>query len=733
LLWPGISKFVSVRSTPMTCRLLIVVSLIFCSFSARLSAQESVNVAQHQVLPLIGDKITFLPYNSTTENVARIRIFYTPGTCYDVRLVNWSPPLATVSFRSGAGVLYTTTRIIHAFSFPPEIRAKLNQLAPMAAAAKIKDYENTLILKDGRRLENVTILYAYPYAIHVSHSSGEEDLRRSIIDPNFKGSQDLTSDSVYYKQLPLKDGTILEHAHIIAQSPETVRVSHSGGIMSLKMQDIPPEAAKLVQEYLISRGKMNDEVLNASARSEKNLPRATPFPPQPKPAPTAKPELIRKGPFQYAQLPLNNGKVLHDVTITGFDWTSIQVEGDVTQTKFSSSEFPSEVLDDIGGSRYKILSEFLSDGLVAHERSPVFEAILKPGEEWRYHNATGGKTIGYVGTGFVVKSNRYRNFDGAVAGFSKTFGGFEEAYVLVPDFAHLGKPKDKKWWNENDANPLPDLSGKTPLVFKFYALDANTVLLDPFEGKYTLFGNERKVMKHAWRIVAGDSDRYAFVETDHGYYFGILSQKGDLAEAKMTWPQLLSHQSMPFVISKENQKPIKAGQPIIKITDYDGSQQSALSSFKPEQRQIEPSQYRRLSEQGLPGVLVLQQSPEDDGVDFVGSDREPATYSVQKEEIINRIVLEYVSETNDVLTTKFIKQQRERTVERERVDGRTNVKEGPWQEVKKEIYLELPKDADGGVRLTDGEKIYEIQPSRIGDSQLVVYKVAANVLNKQKH
>jgi len=339
--------------------------------------------------------------------------------------------------------------------------------------------------------------------------------------------------------------------------------------------------------------------------------------------------------------------------------------------------------------------------------------------------------IAYVGAGYIVKSNRYRNYDGAGAALPKPFGEVREVFVLLRDFAYLGDEGDKKWRTIPEQSPLDGPEGYRPLMFRQCQLDADSILLDAFEGKYTLFGNERNVMKRAWQIVSSGLTQFHFVETAHGYFFGRLSSKADLVEAGMTWPQLVAHQSMPFALTKISQKSIKANQPIIRLSDNDGSTQAAITAFHPSGSQITSAHYRRLIEQGIPGLMTLIQVPQTDGVDMIGTATEANDFSRQKEVLISRASLEYISETDSALLTKFIVQQKERTVERGRENGRVIVKESPWKDAKKETFVELPKDTDGGVRLTDGQRIYEIQPNRVTDSQLITYEVRANVLNKK--
>lgn len=710
-------------------RLLQIFGLFFIVLF-KAAAQEPINLAQHEALPLLGREIVFQKYQSPQKNQTDLNYHSNPGTWQDVRLVDWSPPIVTIS---GATGTFIRTEFVHIMSFPPQLRTKISELAPQAKAARDSRNARTLVLKDGRRLEEVTLQYAVPSVIHVSHSLGEEDIPLKLVESSYSTRHGLTGDSVYHRQVTLADGTVLDGARIVAVDPENIRIMHSAGSMPAKVQDIPPDVAKQVGTYLIAKNLFREESLSIMARNQKeraaNAPRRAAVTPSPTPEPTPRPELVRKSePFQYAQIPLNDGKrILHNVAIIGFSRDLVETD----QGQISRRDIPLEVVADLSGLPYELLEKLLTSGLVARGRSPIFEAIRNPNNEKPFADATGGKMSGYVGTGYLVLSNRYRNYDGAVVALPKPLGDKQEAFVLVRDFFHMGEDRHRKWWNEYDKVPLPEAEDRWKLRFCPRPVDPSSVLLDPFEGKYTLFGNERGIMRNAWQIGSDLWSSYHIVETAQGYFLGRLSFKEGVVESTMTWPQLVTHRAMPFEIKKVSQKALKPGQAIIRLTDGDGSIQAAMTAFDPTNSQIRPMHYRRLIEQGLPGLLVLTQIPQTDGVETLREEGEAKDFAVLKESQIFRLVLEYVSETESTLLIKFEIQKRERTVERTRENGRVIVKELPWKNTKNESFVEMVKDFDGSVRLNDGQRIYEIQPSRVTDSQLIVYEIKANTLDKK--
>ncbi len=95
-------------------------------------------------------------------------------------------------------------------------------------------------------------------------------------------------------------------------------------------------------------------------------------------------------------------------------------------------------------------------------------------------------------------------------------------------------------------------------------------------------------MKRAWKIVEAESPTsYAIVETLNGYYFGILAQRQSLAEATMTWPQLVGAKSTPYTLQKVTDRPLRAGQTILRLAD--ASHAPAFTS--PSSARIYPGHY----------------------------------------------------------------------------------------------------------------------------------------------
>ncbi len=116
----------------------------------------------------------------------------------------------------------------------------------------------------------------------------------------------------------------------------------------------------------------------------------------------------------------------------------------------------------------------------------------------------------------------------------------------------------------------------------------------------------------------------------------------------------------------------------------------------------------------MPGLLVLLQTPQSDGTEAASSESADS-YRSQKQVEIQKVSLDYVSETSSTMLLKLSVDQRERTVERkDDPKGLTLVEEGNWKNRSASKVSEFEKDPDGGVRFTDGERVYDIQRPRVG-------------------
>lgn len=691
-------------------------------------SQEAPLRARHEKLPLIAPQVAFLSIrNMPLTEEQRRHAITDPGVWHDVRLVAWEPPIATISGLDGDSKSLTSI-YVHILSFPENLRPSVTELAKLIPPSKGLSDSSTLTLPDGRKLEDAKFLWSTPEAVHLSFRGGEGDFAFQQIEWQFLKANQISYRFICFPELTLKGRTeTLKNVQIIAQDANLCRIRHSAGGGPYSISLLPDEVAALVQKHFIAKGIFSDRF---EVPPQRRTASSSPTPAKVKASPTPAPppeEVIRSGPGRYVKLPIKNREPLRDVTITRIDETSFwysEAKNPDQEHSGSLSELPAGVAEDLGMTLVPTLRAMLSLGLVTRSRSPIFEVVERETSAGGLADIVGGKLLANVGPGFLAPITDLRRFDGRVINLPKPIAGVSRAYILDRDFAILGSRKFREWWQGESGMPFPEFSNRAE--FALVTCDENTVLLDGYTGRFTLFGNEHGLMQRAWKISSlGAPTPYAIVETLSGYYFGILAQRQDLPEATMTWPQLVANKSTPYALKKVTDRPLRTGQSILRLAD--ASRAPAFTS--PASARIYPGHYRTLTEKGMPGLLVTLQTPQSDGTETISSPDSADSYKSQKQVEIQKVSLDYVSETSSTMLLKLVTDQRERLVERkDDAKGLTLVEEDNWKSRSISKVYELEKDPDGGVRLTDGERIYDIQRPRIGDTILSVYEVTQDAL-----
>ena len=697
--------------------------------------QNAVNEVQHSKLPKLGTRIDFIMV--TLKNGLRDLPpggSFNPGSWSDVRLVEWNPPWATISGYRKNSVSLRTARV-HMLSFPDAIKAQVqNQDREARSVMTNPAYHDALLLSDGRILQQVSVLRAVPGEIVLRHSQGEETLAPSQLPPSFFRAHPPAHNFLYLHELSLTDGTKLEGVKIAPTDKDHCRIAHRAGVQTTPLSELPEDVQHLVVTHLITPGKFSTEIVTDPALRKQRAPtvaQRSPTPAStPTPAPTPRPALLRQTFAHYLTLPLANGQVLSDVKCLSVDDQSAHFVGPKGEQGVPLAQLPEEVRGELGSALIPAFRELLEHGVVARHRSPLFElaspAPESPDLKEAAKGASGGRTIGYVGAGFLATEGRWRNPDGAAAQFPKALTGIQRAFVLGEDFAHLGEKSWRKWWLNGRHDPLPELvppNRRYLLKFAPAVLDAESILLDPFEGRHTLFGNRKGIIRRAWKITPTSRENLTIVETDSGFYLGLLTRQPNLAESQMSWTQLAAHQDSFHTLQKISQKTLQKNTILFQLpTDQ---------RLSPESSRIRPIHYRTLTENGLPGLQVALNVPQTDG--FEKSSDSTANYDREKEIEIDRVNLQIATETAGTIVFSITCQQRERLVERTRDrDGRTLVHKDPWKIKRTDTPWEADRDADGGIRFTDGTRIYEILPQKIGGTQLITYEIRENALRKPK-
>ena len=165
---------------------------------------------------------------------------------------------------------------------------------------------------------------------------------------------------------------------------------------------------------------------------------------------------------------------------------------------------------------------------------------------------------------------------------------------------------------------------------------------------------------------------------------------------------------------------------------FDASARKVLGAEFKELGQLKLSgkHFRALLQRGVEAAVQDRVLPKGDGVQFpeggVESSTSPALDIVTVTDQVD-------AKLKDVLPHAYVfdieSKQRVIEIRKENVGGRTSFKESAPQRRKQNNVAEIPPDLDGGLRLTDGQRIYELKPA-LGGTELTVWETERNKLKR---
>jgi hypothetical protein len=450
-------------------------------------------------------------------------------------------------------------------------------------------------------------------------------------------------------------------------------------------------------------------------------------------APTS---VLQKSGFNsYSVLPLVDGTVLRNAQVVGVGAEGLDLLVDGSRRFVEKSQLPEEVYLEAGGPLAPMFGELLRHGVVAKGGSPIFELVgpnAKSGDFGEAaKDARGGRTLARVGPGYLLMEGQHRDPVGGAVQFPKPLSKFTRGYVSAADFAHLGVGSWRAWWLLSTDDPLaatlPDRRDRDVGIAPV-EIGKDFLLLDPFEARYTLFGNEMGVMKRAWRVGPSVREGLAFVETKSGFYLGVLVKKSDLPESRMTWPEFLALRSGGYGIEKTGQRQIQPGSLVFQSTAAETKPERLLRSLQ--SAQILPDHYRTLIDRGVESARLQMETSQTEDVEIPSGST--GDFLQTKEIEVEKVSVQFRSMAAGAVVLQVISEQREREVERS--EGGSSpaawTSKGPWKSRKVEKTFELQADADGGLRFLEGDTIYELTFPKVGGYLLATYLVKANPLSR---
>lgn len=299
----------------------------------------------------------------------------------------------------------------------------------------------------------------------------------------------------------------------------------------------------------------------------------------------------------------------------------------------------------------------------------------------------------------------------------------------VASAANLVGLKPSEWWNKNAGHRNADLP--VPARLEKREPGKNAVLYSPFNPDTPLLGNTTGEMKRVWvDRQAGKRGALALVETGNGLFFGYYFEHAALEQSELTWADAVRENSSRFTLRKVSSQNIKPGESFLKL--FDASARRVLGADFKEigQLKLGGQHFRALLQRGVEAAVQDRVLPKGDGVQFPDGGIESTTSPAL--DIV--IVTDQVdAKLRDVLPHAYVfdieSKQRVIEVSKENSGGQTVFRESRPQRRKQNEVAEVPPDLDGGLRLTDGRRIYELKPV-LGGTELVVWEAGRNGLKR---
>jgi hypothetical protein len=140
--------------------------------------------------------------------------------------------------------------------------------------------------------------------------------------------------------------------------------------------------------------------------------------------------------------------------------------------------------------------------------------------------------------------------------------------------------------------------------------------------------------------------------------------------------------------------------------------------------------FRAILERGIEAAVQDRIMPKGDGVSFPDAGVESAFSSALDIVVITDQV---EAKLKDALPHAYIfnVESRQRVIElrKDNSQGRTKIRESrPQRRIQSEV-VEIPPDLDGGLRFTDGKRVYELVPV-LGGTDLIIWEAEQNKLRR---
>lgn len=533
---------------------------------------------------------------------------------------------------------------------------------------------------------------------------------------------------------------VYSNVKVVSVDPVRLGIVHDAGAAGVPLAELSPEIQarysydpQLAKEFLLTK-----QAAEEKARQSAKVPAAPTATPagealgvdengdqltaeqaattERQSGPTSKADVSHS----YEKLLCRNGRVYENVIVTKSHRNFVLSPQKAGRAKGEVLEFydaPSKLLLD-----FEEFDELFRRMVVADKRTPLYELSSEGVEGGRAFlelakNPRPGSSFVSVPEGYLLAHMNWFSLPMPAVELVIPVSG--RAFA-VANAGNLIAPKSiSDWWNKNagykGANlPVPQHLAKTET-------SKNGVLYSPFNPDVPILGNTTGEMKQVWvESRKGNFGALALVETGNGLFFGYYREHAALEDSKYAWSDAIREKSGRFHLTKVNSRSIKLGERFLQLFDATARRILGAEFKEVGQLKLGGQHFLTLLQRGLEAAVQDRLLPKGDGVEFPESGVD-STSSPTLDKVV--ITDEVNVKLKDVLPNAYIfdveSKQRVIEIRKETVGGRiTNHESRPVRRKQTEV-VEVPPDLDGGLRLTDGECIYELRHF-FGGTEMVV-------------
>jgi hypothetical protein len=562
------------------------------------------------------------------------------------------------------------------------------------------------------------------------------ELEIPLFDPN----------SMDYERLAHKE-SVYTNVIVTGSTPAELEILHTAGSATLPLAELNPAVQsrfsyepEKAQIFLDSnRRKVEEEFEDSSSKKsgteqnpmetkalagQESMRRVSEdFPPRQE---TVNPA---QNLHHYGKIICRDGRVFENVEVRadhmGFTVRKQAVTGK-TEERVSFWDAPSSLLLD-----FEEFDELFRRFVVANRRTQLYELTrdgIKGGKPFQDLAKDPSVGISFVSVpeGYVFSNMNWISLPAPAVEFVVPLGSRTFA---VADASNLVGLSPSEWWNKwagHGASSLP-----VPGRLQRREPGKNSVLYSPFSPDSPILGNSAGEVKRLWVDAGSDKNGHlALVETGNGLFYGYYREHAALENSELTWADATRQNSGRFALAKINTEKVQPGGRVLKL--FNASAKKVLGSEFKELRQLKlgGQHFKALLEKGIEAAVQDRVLPKGDGVQFPeGGVETESSLALDKVVITDQVD----AKLKDVLPHAYVfdveSKQRVIEIRKENSGSGTKFQESRPQRRKQNEVVEVPPDLDGGLRLTDAKRVYELKPA-FGGTELVVWEAERNKLKR---